>query len=280
MEKVHQLQKDGIHFLIGIPAYPLQLWIDHFFVAYGNPSFTERRVFPNNHTDLFFNLGSLNRGKLQEQHAGFEFRDSLVSGLRSSYMMVQPTGYYNIAGMRFRLFGFSALFGIPAIEIANENLCAADVLGPEIKTTWQRLGECSLPQERLQILEQWMEQKALAKPFDIKLWNRLEQRFKWGTPNLKTTLANELGYSYKHSLQLITQKTGLHPKLLERIYRVNSLLKALATRPQVHWAGLAYSLGYSDQSHMIREFKTFTGFTPSEFQQTRISNDNYLRLFR
>lgn len=278
MQTVHEIQQEGIRFIIGIPDYPLNLWVDHFFVSYGNPGFSQKRVFPNNNVDIFFNLGSLNKGKLEHATHGFDFKDTVVSGLRSSFMSISPTGSFDIAGMRFKLFGFSSLFDIPAIEIANENLCAYDVLGSEANRIWQRLTDCTNPCARLSVLEDWMLKITSSKSLEIKLWNRIEQKFRSLEFKSKSALSSELGYSYKHSLKLITQMTGLHPKVIDRVYRINYLLRAISRQPSVHWAKMACHFGYSDQSHMIKEFKTFTGFTPVEFKsQTRILTENALR---
>jgi AraC-like DNA-binding protein len=267
MERIRQIQKNGMRFIVGFPDYPLSLWVDHFFVAHGNPFYNQRRVFPNNHVDLFFNLANLNKGKLENAAHDFEFRNTVVSGLRSSFMSITPTGFFDIAGLRFRLFGFSCLFNIPAIKIANENFSADEVLGPEVNDIRQRLGDCTDLLRRLSILEDWMLTKTSSASSDIRLWNHIERKFRSLSFRSRTELSSVLGYSYRHSLSIITAKTGLHPKAIDRIYRLDQLLASISKQAPANWANIAYHFGYSDQSHMIREFRAFTGFTPKEFIQ-------------
>ncbi len=59
------------------------------------------------------------------------------------------------------------------------------------------------------------------------------------------------------------------PKRLARIYRFARLILSVdATRP-VDWSGLAHAAGYYDQAHFSREFKDFTGHTPTAYLSRR-----------
>ena len=50
-----------------------------------------------------------------------------------------------------------------------------------------------------------------------------------------------------------------------RLIRFDRVLQAL-DRPGRHgWARTAAEAGYADQSHLIRDFHTFTGETPGQF---------------
>jgi AraC-like DNA-binding protein len=39
----------------------------------------------------------------------------------------------------------------------------------------------------------------------------------------------------------------------------------LATQPPARWDQVAVECGYADQAHMIRDFRQFTGASPTEF---------------
>jgi|GEM_PF-889382 AraC-like DNA-binding protein len=59
--------------------------------------------------------------------------------------------------------------------------------------------------------------------------------------------------------------TGLSPKAYARIVRFGSLQAALLVNPFVRLAELADIYGFSDQAHLIREFKSFAHCTPRDF---------------
>lgn len=77
-------------------------------------------------------------------------------------------------------------------------------------------------------------------------------------------LIAELGISARQVERLAKRIYGAPPKLLARKYRSLRAASLIGTR-QLHWSDAAGD-AYFDQSHFIRDFKRFTGLTPSQFQ--------------
>jgi AraC-like DNA-binding protein len=80
-------------------------------------------------------------------------------------------------------------------------------------------------------------------------------------------LAAEVGWSHKHLITQFRQQVGLRPKTAARLVRFDRVWRRLdqsGGRPE--WADLAHDAGYADQAHLIREFRRFTGMTPTQFQ--------------
>ena len=68
------------------------------------------------------------------------------------------------------------------------------------------------------------------------------------------------------SLQrLFSQYVGVSPKWVIRRYRLHELLEQIHSGTQIDWAQLAAELGYFDQAHLIRDFKSITGYAPTEY---------------
>ncbi len=79
-------------------------------------------------------------------------------------------------------------------------------------------------------------------------------------------IAADLGVSHTRLDRDFRRVVGLAPRSLARIVRLRRLLDALDTfGDTVRWADLAASLGWYDQSHLIRDFRRHTGVTPSEY---------------
>ena len=56
---------------------------------------------------------------------------------------------------------------------------------------------------------------------------------------------------------------GMNPKEYSRIVRFQKTLRQMQNQQgKINQVDLAYSNGYSDQSHLIREFKKLCGYTP------------------
>jgi AraC-like DNA-binding protein len=58
---------------------------------------------------------------------------------------------------------------------------------------------------------------------------------------------------------------GLAPKTAARLVRFNAVWRHLDRRRPLDWADLARQTGYADQAHLVRDFRQFTGTTPTAF---------------
>ena len=77
-------------------------------------------------------------------------------------------------------------------------------------------------------------------------------------------MAHAGGVSRQHLTREFHERLGITPKLYSRLARFQSGLVYARCREAVDWAQAAAGLGYSDQSHMIAEFRQFGGLTPHE----------------
>jgi AraC-like DNA-binding protein len=75
-------------------------------------------------------------------------------------------------------------------------------------------------------------------------------------------LARAAGVSRQHLSREFRECIGIPPKLYCQLARFQSGLVYAGRRGDVDWADAAIDLGYADQSHMIAEFRRFSGLTP------------------
>jgi AraC-like DNA-binding protein len=65
--------------------------------------------------------------------------------------------------------------------------------------------------------------------------------------------------------RLFNRVYGMPPKSLLRIKRFQAVLTQKNRNAESSWSDISQNLGYSDQSHLCREFKAFTGMAPQEY---------------
>ncbi len=83
----------------------------------------------------------------------------------------------------------------------------------------------------------------------------------------RVALASACATSERNLSRLFKQWTGLSPKHLQRVLRFQRILDALERCERPAWALLAHDLGYSDQSHLVREFAAFAGLPPESISK-------------
>ena len=82
-------------------------------------------------------------------------------------------------------------------------------------------------------------------------------------------LTDAAGVSGNHLATQFKSHVGVTPKRMARIYRFARLILSVDALRPVDWSGLAHSAGYFDQAHFVREFKDFTGHTPTGYLALR-----------
>ena len=74
-------------------------------------------------------------------------------------------------------------------------------------------------------------------------------------------LAKEVGYGTRYLRQLFTDYIGHSSKELANMIRMKKTLQCLLDNPDQKLSDIAIKYGFSDQSHMNREFKKYMGVT-------------------
>lgn len=77
-------------------------------------------------------------------------------------------------------------------------------------------------------------------------------------------MAASAGVTRQHLTREFGKYVGLPPKVYGRLARFHAALRRVARGAWGRWAEVAVTVGYSDQSHMIAEFRTFSGLTPGQ----------------
>ncbi|NQX42408.1 AraC-type DNA-binding protein [Pedobacter steynii] len=101
-----------------------------------------------------------------------------------------------------------------------------------------------------------------------------------GTISLKA-LQKDLKVSERSLERKFKQHVGISPKMFSRICGFQASLSQLKNNEYEKLSDIAYENGYSDQSHFIRTFKEFAGFSPYQYQkQAPHVADNFPELIK
>ncbi len=80
-------------------------------------------------------------------------------------------------------------------------------------------------------------------------------------------ITEKIGLSDRQFLRRFQSAVGLTPKQFARVVRFRTAAVDVAMRDAKSWGEVAALRGYSDQSHLVREFAEIFGMTPTEFER-------------
>ena len=91
-----------------------------------------------------------------------------------------------------------------------------------------------------------------------------------------SVLARDVGLSERSFERRFVAQVGLTPVRFRRLARLRAVLRLHAGGMR-DWAGLAAATGFSDQSHLVRDCRAFTGLTPSEWAASQEAGVGFLQ---
>jgi AraC-like DNA-binding protein len=192
-------------------------------------------------------------------------------GARSAPAIVDTRQQKAICGATFAPGGAWPFLGVPASEIRERLVDLSALWGRRGEVLREHLLEANTPNAQLDALE-W----ALTENMQITcLRDRpVEVACAMLTEGASVrSVAHRIGLSPRRLIERFNMRTGLTPKLFARIMRFQHVLTGMDARAS--WADLAASGGFSDQAHLVREFRTFAATTPTAYRARSSAEPNH-----
>ena len=158
------------------------------------------------------------------------------------------------------------LTGIPLTELNNAYLEADFVFAKDIQLVNEQFHHALSYSEMVRIANQFVTQ--LLK----KAANESHPLDEVAKLMLKTDAKVSLDWLARASCLSIKQfernfkdRVGVNPKLFGRLIRFDKAFRSKNARPNLDWLSVAIDCDYYDYQHLVRDYKTFTGLTPTAF---------------
>lgn len=203
---------------------------------------------------------------------------ALLIGLSTKPALLPLRGRIEGLSLTLRPGAARSLLGdMPASELCEQTLPLADRWGGEAERLQELLLRCP-PAERALRLQQALLAllRRQAGPPPDESTAKLVQLLAARADQLKpvSALVEASGLSERRLQQRFAADLGLPPKRYSRLLRLHGLLRRLrgqAAKPD--WAALALDHGFADQSHLVHEFRRFTGLAPSAWPRCGFLQD-------
>ncbi len=184
---------------------------------------------------------------------------------------IEIYGSYQMIVFQLYPFTLKTLFKIDPKSI-NDNCYDLSVEGTQLQDNV--LSELLLKNDlssRINLLASYIENLIDVKRrrFDNAIYAAIKKILvAKGKCNLTET-AKEVHLTKRTFERRFLSETGLLPKQFAKIIQFQNSLTQLSVNDFTHLTDVVYQNGFSDQSHFIRVFKSFTGKTPKQFVTVR-----------
>ena len=245
-----------------VPA-ELRAWVAHV-IAYeedipaGEP--VRERVLPDGSLHLIFELDG---GAAPSRVAG--------TRLKPATLLMQ--GRVRGLSVKLRPGAVPAFFGASAHELADRAVRWDDIAGAEHRHLPERLHDARGDERRLAVLAQGLQRMRRDPDAQAVRTARHAAQLLRGPGRLPVhAAAQAVGLGERRLQQLFQAHLGLSPRAWRRLGRMHECLRALRQGEPASWAALAADCGFSDQSHLINEFRALCGLTPAQFLRRSASD--------
>jgi AraC-like DNA-binding protein len=237
------------------PHPQLQPWVHCYWDLEGaDPE--SQIIYPDGRAEIVFHYGEA------FTFEGVKQARALFAGQLSTAITISPGRTTGAFGVRFTPGGACAILRFAQSQMLDKITSLGDVCRSLEKAAAERIYNAESTFQRIRIIEERLLSLAPDGPNAMEI---LAAAISEGTMTSREAQhASSLGE--RQWERLFQERTGLRPKLLERIGRFRRALQL--SRNRVAWAEIAQQCNYSDQSHLVREFRQFTGTPP-----TRVDRD-------
>lgn len=264
LETVHRSSFSTMYFREFAPSEQLLPYITCFWsgeLRTRHPIQYQHRVLPDGCADIIFNLDP-------------KAPNAVLIGPMWRPRPVTSSGTPSL-GVRFYPGTIMHFIDHPLVGLQEAVIPLHTFLGASAGQLIDQLMSATNLGLQVAIVEKWLVTRLSRK---LRPDGQVIRAIKWIYAERGRIQINEVsrhvGLCERQLNRKIAMWTGYSPKQLVRIMRFQHALETSLTSPQESDAVLAAAHGYSDQSHLIREFQEFGGGTPQALRCAALDIDD------
>jgi AraC-like DNA-binding protein len=278
------------------PRPPLDRFVEvvTFFAEY-QPEHSRERLLPDGRVEIIIDLTDerkrlYNRDDTTESRS---FRHHWISGMRREWIVIDSGMDSSMAVIRFKPGGAYPFLGFALEGITDTVDQLETILGRDNASLRDRILAAPTIDHKMAAIEAWLLERAAGRLEANPVIEYMAGRLFAPAGIRVADVVQEIGYSQRHLLGLFRRWVGITPKQYGRIGRFQRMLSSVARDCQAvdlqarslpctpistepDWADVAIGHGYYDQSHLVRDFRDFSGMTPSAYLASFRGLENYL----
>lgn len=221
---------------------------------------TIHKLFPNGYSGIFFNFGNLGKLNIKEEYE--TPRVSIFGQIDRSFEAIHWPGSYSL-GVLLEPTVLSKFLRVNMSEFTNKAFDGTLML-MELHRLYEQLEETFLLTKKIELFNRFFTE-AFSTLGQSNLIDRALQLMIHKNSLSVKSLATDLGVSDRYLETQFKEYVGLSPKAYSMILRFKRMEKLLHTNPKLKWGEINFTDEYYDQNHFIKDFRRFTGYTPTDY---------------
>ncbi len=248
------------------PSGTLALYVDRVYYLHDTEMNNVRQLIPDGKTDAVFFLNDYNGFARPLNGEPYQLYHDAIIGPHKKSVQFYYEGELEIIGIRFFPSSLKRLFNAPAKNFSGKPVPFSSLENVDVQKISEDVRCEPDPNEKINLLFDWLmtllpenaDKPDTTHEFILRLYETK------GIEPLEK-ICNHSYNEYKKLQRAFSNEIGITPKYFARMVRFEAVHNEILQSKEIDWMSLVLKYGFHDQSHLIKEFKFFTGQSPKDF---------------
>jgi AraC-like DNA-binding protein len=251
------------------PSAPLNTYINALRYCEGPAPYRHLKELPNPALNLMINFNDVYHCyRAENAKPSLTCAESWSIGVWNRHHSLDWPQNMRLFIVDFKPGGAYPFLHLPLSEFHNDIVPMDAIWGDLAAEIHERLQSAPTLHARFVLLEQLLlaQLEEIPGGFNAVQYALAQIDKHHGSLSIRD-LAENVGMSHNHLTRQFQRLVGGSPKEVARIYRFKYTFSKFARTQPMDWVEVAGQAHYYDQSHFNKDFRAFTGYTPTDFQR-------------
>lgn len=239
----------------------------------GFTSFHKEHIIPKGIVEIIFNFSDGAPVPGCVGNKPYHLSNCFINGFNTRPVQLQLPEQQKFFGVQLQPLAVKKIFGIPAGEF-TDMVVDLTQLDTSFHSLWHQLAEQNTFDGRVAVFSAWMERKLPDWQPQEKMINDFLSAIDQHDLSVKE-LARSLCYSPRQLSRKMAEATGMNTEEM-LLYKKYLHAVHLIHHTDLSLTKIAYQSHFSDQSHFIKSFKTYTNMTPGQYKAGKSNMKGHL----
>ncbi len=160
------------------------------------------------------------------------------------------------------------LLQMPMDELCNVYTDATIFFGIQIQEMNEQLAVAESYKQMIDSIEIFLTRLLYKKQLPLHAVNRIAHLLVVTEDTTKMEwFAGQANLSYRQFDRVFKSNTGIAPKDFRNLVKLDRAYLLKNRKPETDWLSIALQSGFHDYQHLVKNYKKFTGYSPTQFYQ-------------